>query len=149
MVVNSYFSTTVVDLLNDDCFRIRKWLENSLETTISVSNGNVGHNMYYVKSNKLLYGLKQSERMWYNWLKEFLLNKCYYNNDNCTYFFEGPEKTIRGGVNGSQSKFLKKTSYISKQIRCASLLARLRPHSYWRAIGPQNRVIQLKTQWKH
>jgi hypothetical protein len=49
---------------------------------ISVPNINVGHNMYYVKLNKLLYGLKQFGRMWYNRLKEFLLNKGYSNNDD-------------------------------------------------------------------
>jgi hypothetical protein len=25
--------------------------------------------------------------MWYNWLREFLLNKGYSNNDDCTYDF--------------------------------------------------------------
>jgi hypothetical protein len=54
---------------------------------ISVPNANVGHNMYYVRFNKSLYGLKQSERMWYNRLKEFLLNKCYSNNDDCPCIF--------------------------------------------------------------
>jgi hypothetical protein len=38
--------------------------------------------MYHVKLNKSLYDLKQSGRMWYNQLKEFLLNKCYSNNDD-------------------------------------------------------------------
>jgi hypothetical protein len=49
---------------------------------ISVPNANVGRNMYCVKLNKSLSGLKQSERMWYNRLKEFLLNKDYSNNDD-------------------------------------------------------------------
>jgi hypothetical protein len=25
--------------------------------------------------------------MWYNWLKEFLLNKGYFDNDDCPYVF--------------------------------------------------------------
>jgi hypothetical protein len=54
---------------------------------ISVPNTNVGHNMYCVKLNKSLYVLKQSENMWYNRLKEFLLNKCYSNNDSCPCVF--------------------------------------------------------------
>jgi hypothetical protein len=49
---------------------------------ISIQNANVGHNMYCVKLNKSLHGLKQSRRMWYNRLKEFILNKCYSNNDD-------------------------------------------------------------------
>jgi hypothetical protein len=38
--------------------------------------------MYCVKLNKSLCGLKQSGGMWYNRLKEFLLNKSYSNNDD-------------------------------------------------------------------
>jgi hypothetical protein len=54
---------------------------------ISVPNTNIGRNMYCVKLNKSLYVLKQSGRMWYNRLKEFLLNKGYYNNDDCPCVF--------------------------------------------------------------
>jgi hypothetical protein len=43
--------------------------------------------MYCVKLNKSSYGLKQSGMMWYNRLKEFLLNKGYSNNDDCPCVF--------------------------------------------------------------
>jgi hypothetical protein len=61
---------------------------------ISIPNANIGCNMFCVKLNKSLYGLKQSERMWYNQLKEFLLNKGYSNNDDCPCVF------IRKSSNG-------------------------------------------------
>jgi hypothetical protein len=43
--------------------------------------------MYYVKLLKSLYGLKQSERIWYNQLKGLLLNKEYLNSDDCPCVF--------------------------------------------------------------
>jgi hypothetical protein len=54
---------------------------------IFVSNANIGCNMYCVKLNKSLYGLKPSGMMLGNRLKEFLLNKCYSNNDDCPCVF--------------------------------------------------------------
>ena len=38
-------------------------------------------NMYSIKLQRSLYGLKQSVRMWYNRLSEFLLKKEYINNN--------------------------------------------------------------------
>jgi hypothetical protein len=54
---------------------------------IFVPNTNANRNMYCVKLVKSLYGLKQSERMWYNQLKEFLLNKGCSNSDDCPCVF--------------------------------------------------------------
>jgi hypothetical protein len=54
---------------------------------ISILNINANCNMYCIKLTQSLYGLKQSGRMWYNQLKEFLLNKGYSNNDDCPWVF--------------------------------------------------------------
>jgi hypothetical protein len=54
---------------------------------ISILNVHTNHNMYCVKLIKLLYDLKQPGRMWYNRLKEFLLNKGYSNSDDCPCVF--------------------------------------------------------------
>ena len=42
---------------------------------------NENRNMYIIKLQRSLYGLKQLGRMWYNQLSEFLLKKEYINND--------------------------------------------------------------------
>jgi hypothetical protein len=54
---------------------------------ISVLNTNANRNLYCVKLVKSLYDLKQLEKMWYNQLKEFLLNKGYSNSDDCPCVF--------------------------------------------------------------
>ena len=40
-----------------------------------------------IKLQKFLYGLKQSGRMWYNRLSEYLLKKGYKNDPICPYIF--------------------------------------------------------------
>jgi hypothetical protein len=50
-------------------------------------NMHANRNMYCVKLVKSIYGLKQSGRMWYNRLKEFLLNKGYSSSDDCPCVF--------------------------------------------------------------
>jgi hypothetical protein len=52
---------------------------------IPIPNMQANHNMYCVKLVESLYSLKQSGRMWYNRLKEFLISKGYSNNDDCPY----------------------------------------------------------------
>ena len=54
---------------------------------IQIPNPNTNRNMYCVKLKRSLYGLKQSGRMWYNRLSEFLLKKGYTNNDDCPCIF--------------------------------------------------------------
>jgi hypothetical protein len=61
---------------------------------ISIPNQNASRNIYCVKLQKSLYGLKQSGRMWYNRLSEYLLRKGYSNNDDCPCVFI--KKTQKG-----------------------------------------------------
>ena len=44
-------------------------------------------NMYSIKLQRSLYVLKQSGRMWYNRLSEYLLKKGYVNNSICLCVF--------------------------------------------------------------
>ena len=54
---------------------------------ISMPNQGVNCNMYCVKLKRSLNGLKQSGRMWYNRLSEYLMQKGYSNSDDCPCVF--------------------------------------------------------------
>ena len=43
--------------------------------------------MFSIKLQRSLYGLKQSERMWYNRLSDYLLKEGYVNNPICPCVF--------------------------------------------------------------
>ena len=60
---------------------------------IQILNPNANRNMHCVKLQKSLYGLKQSGRIWYNRLSEFLLKKGYTNNDDCPCVFIKKSRT--------------------------------------------------------
>jgi hypothetical protein len=44
---------------------------------------NQNRNMFNVRLQRSLYRLKQSERMWFNRLSNFILQRGYINNDDC------------------------------------------------------------------
>jgi hypothetical protein len=54
---------------------------------VSIPDASAKGNMFCVKLNKSLYGLKQSGRIWYNQLSKFLIQKGYSNNDDFPCFF--------------------------------------------------------------
>ena len=54
---------------------------------LKVPEASNSREQYSIKLNKSLYGLKQSGRMWYNCLKEFLLKEGYENDPLCPCIF--------------------------------------------------------------
>jgi hypothetical protein len=54
---------------------------------LRVPDAKSNRNMYNVKLQRALYGLKQSGRMWYNRLSEFLLKKGHVNNPDSPCVF--------------------------------------------------------------
>ena len=47
----------------------------------------ISQSMYFIKLQRSLYGLKQSGRMWYNRLSEYLLKEGFENNPICPCVF--------------------------------------------------------------
>jgi hypothetical protein len=88
MAVQNHLSMQLMDV-------VTAYLYGSLDSDIymkvpdgvPIPNPNVKRNVYCVKLNKSLYGLKQSGRMWYNRLSEFLLKMGYSNNNDCPCVF--------------------------------------------------------------
>ncbi|KAJ1280007.1 hypothetical protein BS78_04G199300 [Paspalum vaginatum] len=54
---------------------------------LKIPDSKSNRNMYIVKLQRALYGLKQSGRMWYNRLSEFLLKKGYVNDPDSPCVF--------------------------------------------------------------
>jgi hypothetical protein len=54
---------------------------------LKIPGPNQNCNMFSVRLQRSLYGLKQSERMWFNRLSNFLLQRGYINNDDCPCVF--------------------------------------------------------------
>ena len=54
---------------------------------LKIPGPNQNRNMFSVRLQRSLYGLKQSGRMWFNRLSNFLLRRGYTNNDDCPCVF--------------------------------------------------------------
>jgi hypothetical protein len=54
---------------------------------LKIPGPNQNRNMFSVRLQRSLYGLKQSGRMWFNRLSNFLLQRGYINNDDCPCVF--------------------------------------------------------------
>jgi hypothetical protein len=54
---------------------------------LKIPGPNQNRNMFSVRLQRSLYGLKQSGRMWFNQLSNFLLQRGYINNDDCPCVF--------------------------------------------------------------
>ena len=81
--------------------------------------------MYSIKLQRSLYGLKQSGRMWYNRLSQYLLKEGYVNNSICPYVFI---KKIENGLEiiavyvddlnliGTLEELIKTANYLKKKF---------------------------------
>ena len=54
---------------------------------LKIPGPNQNRKMYSIRLQRSLYGLKQSGRMWFNRLSNFLLKRGYTNNDDCPCVF--------------------------------------------------------------
>ena len=53
----------------------------------------ISRNLFSIKLQRSLYGLKQSSRMWYKRLSEYLIKEGYKNDPICPYVFIKKSKT--------------------------------------------------------
>lgn len=60
---------------------VTAYLYGSLDTFMNVLDSKSNLNLYNVKLQRLLYGRKESSRIWFNRLSDFLLRKGYIKND--------------------------------------------------------------------
>ena len=86
--------------------------------------------MYSIKLQQSLYGLKQSRRMWYNHLSQYLLKEGYVNNSICPCVFI--KKVATGfeiiavyvddlNLNGTHEELIKTIDYLKKEFALKDL----------------------------
>ena len=86
--------------------------------------------MYSIKLQRFLYELKQSEHMWYNRLREYLLKKGYMNNHICPCIFIKKSETKFAiiamyvdelNLVGNPKKLTRTTNYLKKEFKMKDL----------------------------
>ena len=86
--------------------------------------------MYSIKLQQSLYGLKQSGRMWYNHLSEYLLKEGYVNNPICPCIFIKKSEIrftiIAVNVDdlnliGTLEELIRTTNYLKKEFEMKDL----------------------------
>ena len=94
------------------------------------ANSTKPRSMYSIKLQWSLYGLKQSERMWYNHLSKYLLKEGYVNNPICPYIFiKKPETGFAiivvyvDDLNlvGTPEELTRTTNYLKKEFEMKDL----------------------------
>lgn len=94
------------------------------------ANNTKPRSMYSIKLQRSLYGLKQSGRMWYNRLSEYLLKEGYVNNPICPCIFIKKSETgfaiIAMYVDdlnlvGTPEELTRTTNYLKKEFEMKDL----------------------------
>ena len=87
-------------------------------------------NLYSIKLQKSLYGLKQSSRMWYNRLSEYLIKEGYKNDPLCLCMFIKKSKSGFAivavyvddiNIIGTPKKLTKTAEYLKKEFEVKDL----------------------------
>ena len=94
------------------------------------ANSTKPHNMYSIKLQRSLYGLKQCGCMWYNRLSEYLLKKGYVNNLICPCIFIKKSETGFAiiavyvddlNIVGTPEELTRTTNYLKKEFEMKDL----------------------------
>ena len=94
------------------------------------ANSTKPRSMYSIKLQWSLYGLKQSGRMWYNHLSEYLLKEGYVNNPICPCIFIKKLETRFAIITvyvddlnlvGTLEELIRTTNYLKKEFEMKDL----------------------------
>ena len=97
---------------------------------LSEANIRKPHNMYSMKLQRSLYILKQSGRMWYNYLSEYLLKEGYVNNPICPCIFIKKSETKFAIIEvyvddlnlvGTPEELIRTAKYLKKEFEMKDL----------------------------